>query len=200
MKNADIIDVFKQVGRLNEAQKDGLLSSNEAHQLKGSALLRLKSEREIMNEVFLEFFSTKFKPEELRKKVLEAFIYAGGDINSKVNGTPIWHCAINVQGGYPQLLRLFLEAGANPNATDSEGNTFLHKIILSGLYLSREAMGVLLEAGANVDIKNRSGETAIDLTEKGKKPRRQLIMPRPVVVDATELDGTIFGMMMHKYL
>ena len=81
MKNAYIIDVFKQVGRLNEQQRDGALSSEVASQLKVNALMRLKPEtklkleREIMNAVFLEFVLGKHKPYSL-KKFLDAFIYA----------------------------------------------------------------------------------------------------------------------------
>ncbi len=117
-----------------------------------------------------------------------------------MNGTSIWGSAIKVQGGYAQLLRLFFNAGAAHNATDSEGNTFLHKIILNNLYLFHEAMNAMLKARANIDIKNRSGETASNLAEKGNKSHRKRIMPCIVEVDANELKGTIFGMMTHKHL
>lgn len=59
---------------------------------------------------------------------------------------------------HPDILAL-LDAGADINAQDKQGNT---PLILSGFYNNKEAMEILLKRGANTDLKNSEGKTFID--------------------------------------
>ncbi|XP_069609609.1 ankyrin repeat domain-containing protein 22 [Ranitomeya imitator] len=62
-----------------------------------------------------------------------------------------------------RLIRLLLNAGANVNATDSEGNTALH---YACKMKSQSIVPILLEAKADPHIKNEAGETCIDIAER----------------------------------
>jgi len=59
-----------------------------------------------------------------------------------------------------QIVRLLLQAGAKPDATDSKGNTTLHYAVGYG---RAEYANLLLNAGASVSVRNGTGKTACDL-------------------------------------
>lgn len=61
----------------------------------------------------------------------------------------------------PDLARLFLEHGADPNAIDSSGQTALHSVLICGL----DCLKVLIEYDANVNIADIYDMTPILLTE-----------------------------------
>ena len=56
------------------------------------------------------------------------------------------------------VARRLLDAGANPNAADQEGKTALHY----GSGASVSAMELLLVRGVKLDMRSRSGHTALD--------------------------------------
>lgn len=58
----------------------------------------------------------------------------------------------------PELLKQALDAGADPNATDSFGNTALHFATFAP---SLEPMRLLVAAGAKVNVQNKRGETPL---------------------------------------
>lgn len=65
------------------------------------------------------------------------------------------------------VLQLFLELGADPNATDREGNTPLHLLAENKWERSRtDAARMLLDFGGHLDHANRSGITALDRLKK----------------------------------
>ncbi|XP_075698772.1 ankyrin repeat domain-containing protein 22 [Rhinoderma darwinii] len=64
-----------------------------------------------------------------------------------------------------RLIRLLLGAGVNVNATDSEGNTALH---YACKMKSQSIVPILLDAKADPTIKNKDGETSIDIAERLK--------------------------------
>ena len=57
-----------------------------------------------------------------------------------------------------------LEAGVNLDATDARGNTALMQIAAYGP--NPETLELLIKKGANVNAKNQSGETALDLVRQ----------------------------------
>src|SRR5690606_28762906 len=72
------------------------------------------------------------------------------------------------------LIRLLLEAGADPNATVAEsGNTVMHEAVR---LRKPEVIRVLAEAGVNLDAKNREGLTPLELAE-GLDDTPSLILP-----------------------
>ncbi|HEY1493910.1 MAG TPA: ankyrin repeat domain-containing protein, partial [Candidatus Solibacter sp.] len=59
-----------------------------------------------------------------------------------------------------EIVRLLLEGGAAVNRQDREGDTALHKAMRSG---HTDAIPVLLEFGADPEIRNSDGMRPIDL-------------------------------------
>ena len=69
------------------------------------------------------------------------------------------------------LARILLEHGANPNWHDANGDAPLHRVVKSRLVVDpTEFVKVLLGAGADVNIRNAQGRTALDeaLHQQGK--------------------------------
>jgi hypothetical protein len=71
------------------------------------------------------------------------------------------------QGNYPQLVKYFIEKGADINKKNNEGNTPLHLALQKQ---NLEIVGILLENKAKLDIPNNEGEIPFDLfTNEMKK-------------------------------
>jgi len=68
-------------------------------------------------------------------------------------------------------IRKALEAGADINAKDGDGNTILH--VAAGEGLPGIVIG-LVGRGADINIRNNAGETAIDVAKKNKDSARAL--------------------------
>ena len=66
---------------------------------------------------------------------------------------------------YAELARILIEAGADPNAKDNDGETPLHQAVE---FENAEAAKLLIEAGADPNAKNNNGETPLHkATEAG---------------------------------
>ncbi len=96
--------------------------------------------------------------------------YSGGVISGR---TPL-HLAVEYR--YIQLIRLYLEHGANPNIKDEEdGETPLHYFANYDRYYSSDEMSIaylLLNAGANPEIENNDNYTPLDLVIAAHYSRR----------------------------
>jgi ankyrin repeat protein len=92
-------------------------------------------------------------------EVAEFLIDSGANVNAKnlKKITPL-HIA-----NYPEMTEFLLNNGADKNALDENGNTPL--LILAGEIDGYDSMVVLLEAGADPNIKNNSGESALDIAK-----------------------------------
>jgi hypothetical protein len=69
--------------------------------------------------------------------------------------------------GYPRLL----EKGANIDAVDEEGNTALMKAAFYKLKLTK----FLIENGANPNLKNLEGETALDIAPASYEELKEIL-------------------------
>ena len=72
------------------------------------------------------------------------------------------------QGNCPQLIKYFIEKGADINKKNEEGNTPLH-IALKKNYL--DIIGILLENKARLDVPNNEGEIPFDLFSNEMKKK-----------------------------
>ena len=86
-------------------------------------------------------------------------------------------CLANDYPGWIDTARLMLDSGADPNARDKEGNTFIHHLVSPGDRWSPvELLQVALDFGARLDIRNQEGETAPEVSSRtdyhGCKPER----------------------------
>lgn len=65
-------------------------------------------------------------------------------------------------------IRLLLAQGASVNLQDADGNTALHLLAKNTVENSTEALAALLEAKADLEIKNSEGDTALSVAIKAK--------------------------------
>ena len=75
-------------------------------------------------------------------------------------GTPLHNAALGSWCDCPEMVKLLLDHGANPNALDDENNTPLHMAARGDCV---EAAEMLINKGANVNALNKENKTALDL-------------------------------------
>ena len=110
--------------------------------------------------------------------IVRLLIDAGTDVNHFAKGsqtsvdwpsyestTPLISAA-----GSKECLRLLIEAGADTNFANNNGDTALLKAAVKG---STECLQILIHAGANVNTSNHKGETALMLTSKRGRSLRE---------------------------
>jgi len=110
--------------------------------------------------------------------VCKALIKAGADIN-QVNDfyTPLMACAF---WGMDDLTVTFIDAGADVNMKNNDGMTALHVAIGGGInliYYSEErfmVVGILIRHGADINCRDKNGETPLDYVQSGAKNRKQM--------------------------
>ena len=96
---------------------------------------------------------------------IEALIAHGADLNArrpKDGRTPI-HTAVDTKHSLD--LKVMLPYVKDWNVKDSEGNTPLHIILSKSLYPDK-ALGDLLEAGADLKVRNRKGEVPLHVARE----------------------------------
>jgi ankyrin repeat protein len=79
------------------------------------------------------------------------------ELREKETGNSYLHLAI--EGNCPDLLKYFIEKGADINKQNKEGNTPLH---LASKYKNMEIIGILLDKKAKLNIPNNEGEIPFD--------------------------------------
>ena len=93
--------------------------------------------------------------------MLQELLHAGADVHSRDHqGKSILHYAIKTVDG--DTLKTLLHAGMDVNCQDNKGNTPMHKLLGQWQWRSDlEKLRILLEWGANPDIKNYAGDDPI---------------------------------------
>jgi hypothetical protein len=112
--------------------------------------------------------------------LLRALIQHGANVNVKEKDergfTPLHFTAIRFEA---ESTRLMLDAGANINAQDKEGDTTLMVVItfqrFARLPSSEDRIRLLLDRGAGVNIRNKAGESAHSLASKTDRNLRKII-------------------------
>jgi ankyrin repeat protein len=89
-------------------------------------------------------------------------------------------------------VRLLLEAGGNPNAVNSEGDTALHWAVRRGR--SAEIVAMLLDAGADIDAARNDGRTAYALAMvSGQTAVAALLAARGADTRLSAIDAFVAG-------
>ncbi|XP_052102014.1 uncharacterized protein LOC127735757 [Mytilus californianus] len=103
--------------------------------------------------------STTFGPGDL--DILVTLLDIGADVTRKTNmGATALHWACKVYNMAHVLIFTYRQNGYNINITDKYGSTALHWAVW---YRNLQACQSLLQCGADVDIQDMAGKTAIDL-------------------------------------
>ncbi|XP_015339555.1 ankyrin repeat domain-containing protein 10 isoform X1 [Marmota marmota marmota] len=93
---------------------------------------------------------------------LMQLVRAGATLNVSTTRYAQTPAHIAAFGGHPQCLVWLIQAGANINKPDCEGETPIHKAARSG---SLECISALVANGAHTDLRNASGLTAADIAQ-----------------------------------
>jgi hypothetical protein len=94
-------------------------------------------------------------------RLLRALIAKGADVNRASGGlTPLLAATRDSWHGRADAVMTLLTNGANPLATDADGNTPLHGAVLSG---EPTVAAMLLDAGAAIDTLNKSGASPLSI-------------------------------------
>jgi ankyrin repeat protein len=98
--------------------------------------------------------------------IVERLLEEGGDVNkSDINGrTPLIFAA---SGPFPETVELLLQADSDPNATDSEEGW--SALMFAAAEGHRDVVQKLLEYGADVSLKDKDGDTAIDFASNNNQ-------------------------------
>ena len=97
--------------------------------------------------------------------VVNFLLENGANINDKevrdtIDQTPL---IVAADGGCKEIVEMLLEAGANIEHRNDQGETALIAAAQNG---HKEIVQILLDAGANINQENADGETALELTIK----------------------------------
>ena len=104
----------------------------------------------------------------LASELAPILLSAGAPLESKnsLGRTPLLSMSVkaNMHPDWLKSLATLLEAGANPNAQDNEGRTYLHYIAQEAeVWAPLRIVELLLQSGARLDIRDASGKTPLDI-------------------------------------
>jgi ankyrin repeat protein len=135
----------------------------------------LKQKPEVIDEISTHGFTplgiaTHFGQE----KVVQTLLAKGADPNiCSQNGYYVYPLHTTLTGGYDQISKMLIEAGANVNVAQHARITPLHIAAQQG---NIDMIIILLENGAEVSVKTEMGMTASDLAlEKGHKELAEIL-------------------------
>ena len=106
---------------------------------------------------------SKPRPDDVIAESVKLLLSKGFDPNSVDNfgQTPLHYA---VKDGNKSAIQLLLQAGANPNSTESyNGNSALHYAATLGV---EEFIRALLAAGGDVNLTRNDGENSLDIFKK----------------------------------
>ena len=95
--------------------------------------------------------------------LVQKLIENDADVN-KTGWTPLHYAA---SGGHVPVIALLLENSAYIDAESPNGST---PLMMAAMYGSPEAVKHLIQAGADVTLKNQLGMTALDFAIRGQRP------------------------------
>ena len=93
-----------------------------------------------------------------RKEALQAIISHGTDVNA-MNKQKQTALALACENGNVDAIKLLLNARADPNIADVNGNTLLHNAVRNTI--SKETLQAIIDHGADINAVNNDGATAL---------------------------------------
>lgn len=106
------------------------------------------------------------------REMTEAMLAAGVELNPKtIYPSPLGHA---IHEDDVVIIETLLKKGANPNLRDSESGETL--LMSAARYSTPEVVQALIEGGADVNVRNKSGQTALTLADNNDNLRREEIV------------------------
>ena len=96
---------------------------------------------------------------------VRALIARDADIN-KTGWTPLHYAATGTQPQQPEIIALLLEHHAFIDAASPNGTT---PLMMAAFYGTPEAVKLLIEAGADIGMRNQRGMTALDFAQRAER-------------------------------
>jgi len=155
---------------LHEAAGHGNMPAIDLLLAKGARLEARNNEGKTPLYTVLEFL--------LHEDMAEYLVKKGGDINTKDNqGMTVLANKVQIQGSTViDDVKKILDLRADVNAVDAKGNTVLHLAIHS---FNPEMIKLLIARGANVEAKNKEGQTAYQLAKEMDMKEVMNAFPQP---------------------
>lgn len=125
-------------------------------------------DRQKMREVYHKVFKSLRKMQEPQiMEMVEFLVDSGANVNQQnFEGLSSLHLAANISKGESlELLKYLLKKGANVNARDIRGNTPLFAAAAAN---NDEAIRLLIEGGADINIRNKMGQLYTEV-QRGTK-------------------------------
>ena len=120
-------------------------------------------------------------------KVLQAIISKGIDVNA-TNKKHVTALIIACHKGNTDAINILLEAGADPNITDSKGATCIHHAVGEGC--SKAALERIINNGADVNVMNKNNITTLMIAcEKRNKDAINVVLNAGADPNIADADG-----------
>lgn len=98
--------------------------------------------------------------------LLQRLIAIGLDVNARNQAGRTAFFLVTTSS---EAVRIFVEAGADANAQDYEGQTVLHQLALEDSPYASECIPILRSAGIDPSIRRNDGLTAVDLARQSNQ-------------------------------
>ena len=96
--------------------------------------------------------------------------------------------------GRPEMMRMLLQAKANPDIKGPNGLTALHEALLcEDLNLKQEMVRLLLNANANINISDDDGSTVLDMADRSGTVETQFLFVEHFLFRRRETPETLGG-------
>ena len=113
------------------------------------------------------------------RDVCERLIALDADVN-KPGWTPLHYAATS---GHDAIVRLLLEHYAYIDAESPNQTT---PLMMAAMYGSTSGVKLLLDAGADANLRNAAGLNALDFAQRGQRPESQAIIERYLAIMAPQ--------------